>query len=234
MRRSPQKPSPSGRGLGEGETPPFNQPRQPRPPRPQPSFRRRPESRTPVYPELRKGRGRGFPLPPPPSFRRRPESRTPVDPGVCGGWRVDSRESGNDGGGGNDGKDGASPQKPPFRKRGVGGISPRLASRKVVSVRSDLWRDTFPTRVVAWIRPFVKIRRVGNPSNPPLAKGGGGLRPYMPSSRLRLSFPRKRESTLRPRIPAAHTGVLDSGLRRDDGGCRNDDGELQPPPPIDN
>ena len=43
---------------------------------------------------------------PPPSFRRRPESRTPVFPGVAVGRGVDSRFRGNDGMGGNDGEGG--------------------------------------------------------------------------------------------------------------------------------
>ena len=81
MARRPaaKKPSPSGRGLGAGETQcaanrspaVIQSPHRHSVRAPLPSFRRRPESRTPVCPELRKGRG------------------------------VDSRFRGNDGGGGN-------------------------------------------------------------------------------------------------------------------------------------
>ena len=44
-----------------------------------------------------------YPTPPPPSFQRRPESRTPVNAEFRKGRGVDSRFRGNDGGGGNDG-----------------------------------------------------------------------------------------------------------------------------------
>ena len=53
---SPKKPSPGGRGLGEGESLCARQPTATQT-LPSPSLRRRPESRTPVYPALRKGRG---------------------------------------------------------------------------------------------------------------------------------------------------------------------------------
>ena len=69
-----EKPSPSGRGWGEGESlyaanPPINRQR-----RPPPSFRRKPESRTPVSPEVWRGRE-----------RRRKPPKAPLS--QKGGWR---------------------------------------------------------------------------------------------------------------------------------------------------
>ena len=54
------------------------------------------------------------------------------------------------------------------------------------------------------------------PESPPFAKGGlGGL---SPTPQPTPSFPRKRESTPHPSDTPGNTGVLDSGLRRNDGG----------------
>ena len=66
--------------------------------------------------------------PPPPSFRRRPESGTPVGAGRQLGRGVDSRFRGNDGGEngsiGLERRRKRPKEKLPFRKRGVGGIRP--------------------------------------------------------------------------------------------------------------
>ena len=55
------------------------------------------------------------------------------------------------------------------------------------------------------------------PPTPLLRKGGGGLRHHPGHRCPPLSFPRKRESTPRPIATPGLTGVLDSGLRRNDG-----------------
>ena len=59
----------------------------------------------------------------------------------------------------------------------------------------------------------VRCRGRGNPPNPLLRKGGFSWAPPYRHSRPISSFPRKRESTRRD-----STGVLDSGLRQNDGG----------------
>ena len=86
------------------------------------------------------------PFPPPPSFRRRPESRTPVRPGgwipAFAGMTVGG---GNDGmrGCGNDGM-GAPTKKPPFRKRGVGGITPGPCNAQRRPKFARLFRPPLP------------------------------------------------------------------------------------------
>ena len=115
-----RRPSPSGRGLGEGETPYAAQPPSAadRPAPPPFILRQAQDERlptrqcrpSPVIPApSRHSRESGNPPPPspitpapPPSFRRRPESRTPVYAALTQGPGVDSRFRGNDGGAGRD------------------------------------------------------------------------------------------------------------------------------------
>ena len=119
----------------------------------------------------------GYPTVIPASFGKlRTESRTPVGPGAAIGRGVDSRFRGNDGGrGGNDGGNcgrtpdsGASLKKPPFRKRGVGGISPCPASRNRGFDAETQRNAKRPPGVAGrWRQPL---------KSPPFAKGGlGGL-----------------------------------------------------------
>ena len=150
---------------------------------------------------------------PPPSFRRRPESRTPVSSGVAKGRGVDSRFRGNDGGAagmtgwgrpgvGGGGNDygclgiGASPEKaprrkprksPPFAKGGLGGFytytytPPRTANNRL------LWRTPLAGGRVDGDAARCSAAWRVNPSNPPKIKGPASSPP--PSWRSALCGP---------------------------------------------
>ena len=142
---------------------------------------------------------------------------------------------------------GSKPQKPPFAKGGLEGLThililiptsmPTPTPRPEPPPAQCSARNGLGGRGIAGDAAWCNSSARGNPSNPPFAKGGllGGLRrrptlrhhsasihrhsrrPHR-HSRPVPSFPRKRESTPRPIVTPGITGVLDSGLRRNDGG----------------
>ena len=123
-------------------------------------------------------------------------------------------------------------KSPPFAKGGLGGFSPRLIPT-TGRIQADVLAGNNPLHESSeWMQRFV-MRGDGKSLQPPFCERGAfrGLRhhrpPFLnptvipsavPSSRLPPSFPRKRESTPRPFRSSGPTGVLDSGLRRNDGG----------------
>ena len=85
-------------------------------------------------------------------------------------------------------------KSPPFAKGGVEGFSLAPHHATPHSAGKLVEGDKPPTRASARIRPFVGIRRGGNPPNPPFAKGGLALRPAEDSVRPPPSFRRRPES----------------------------------------
>ena len=198
---------------------------------------------------------------PPPSFRRRPESRTPVVPGVSIGEVWIPAFAGMTGWGGNDdgvgrrdmalaGARRSSLTQPSPAGRGLSGACAVYKVGRHYMALASVYRrgarpcaptphhDTRPAprnppnplpRILSEYiatKPYPPSNGKPSPSGRGLGEGESlyarqrHLTPPTPSVILAPipSFPRKRESTPRPFRSSGLAGVLDSGRRRNDGG----------------